>query len=214
MERSGPDAFSRHLEAVQRGDADSRRRLWELAYRELHTIASDLMRRGSGDRRTLQPTALVHEAYLRLLGGERVRVAERAYFFRAAALAMRRILIERARARRRRAGAGSVKLPEGPASDGPHQMQAQTRLDDLVELDDALDALEDAHPAAWDVVIHRSFGGLGVDETAELLSISPRTADRLWAFGRAWLFNRLREVDQASDPQRTRHARASGAGDA
>jgi len=175
------------LHAGQCGDEAALRRVWERVYDELRGLAAAVMRRHEGDAPSFEATALVHEAYLRLLAGGDVRRADRAYFFGAAAMAMRRILIERARRRRpvRESDFGGlldgVLRIDRPEVDG-------ALLDDL---DSALDALELAHPTAWNVVMHRYFAGLSVDDTAEMLELSPRTVDRLWAFGRAWLYDRI-----------------------
>ena len=145
--------------------------------------------RGERSDHSLQPTALVNVAYLRLVGTHHPPWEDRAHFFRAAAEAMRRILIDHARKRsRKKRGGGRVQVSlsaVGPASwDEP---------DHVLALDAALRRLEEQDPRSAEVVQLRYFGGLSVQETAEALGLSERTVKREWAFARVWLHDALRE---------------------
>lgn len=162
-------------------------RLAPVVYDELRMLAAAQLGRERPGH-TLQPTALVHEAYLRMVGGEHTPWEDRGHFFRAAARAMRRILIEHARSRgRKKRGGGRVRVPLealGPPSwDDPDRMLA---------LDEALRRLEGQDPRSAEVVQLRYFAGLSVRETAEALGTSERTVKREWAFARAWLRDALR----------------------
>ena len=180
-----PDgAVTLFLKAIGRGDTEARQELWSAVYGELHEIAAALMAREQVGH-TLQPTALVHEAYARLVGGAPLRRESRGYFFRAAAQAMRRILIEHARRRKR---------PHLGVADDLERLVAPTEkpaAEALEALDEALDALAEHDRCVGDVVMLRFFAGLTVEQTADLLSISPRTVKRCWTYGRTWLYRRL-----------------------
>jgi RNA polymerase sigma factor (TIGR02999 family) len=173
------------LAHARRGDADATDRLVPLLYGELRRIAAGLMAR---ERRaaTLQPTALVHEAYLRLLGGDG-EWQSRAHFLGAAAQAMRRILIEHARRRSRLKRGGSrarVTLTDGV-------LRYEARPEEVLALDGALRELQARDAAMARVVELRYFGGLTVEEAAEVLDVSARSVHRLWAAARAWLHREL-----------------------
>ena len=162
-------------------------RLAPVVYDELRVLAAAQLRWERPDH-TLQPTALVNEAYVRLLGDERPPWTDRSHFFRAAARAMRRILTDHARKRRSLKRGGEpirVSLDQiGPPSwDEPEKMLA---------LDDALLRLEKRDPRAAEVVQLRYFAGMSVAETAEALDVSERTVKREWTVARAWLRNALR----------------------
>jgi len=163
-------------------------RLLPLVYAELRKLATCRMQAERADH-TLQATALVHEAYLRLVGNRQQPWANRAHFFAAAAEAMRRILIEHARAKQGpRRGGGMKKLPmdvvDLATADDP---------DEILALDEAISRLEQADPDAAKVVRLRFYAGLSVEETAESLDISPRSVKREWAFAKAFL---LRELEK------------------
>lgn len=139
---------------------------------------------------TLQATALVHEVYLRLARGNPGAFASRGQFFHAAAEAMRRILIEHARARgRQKRGGGAARLPLSNVLD----LAQASDPSEILALDDAICRLEEQMPEAAAVVRLRFFAGLSVQETAEALGVSPRTVDREWTYARAWLFRQLAE---------------------
>jgi RNA polymerase sigma factor (TIGR02999 family) len=162
-------------------------RLLPVVYDELRALARAQLRRERPDH-TLQPTALVHEAYLRLLAGVNLPWNDRQHFFRAAAEAMRRILIEHARKRGRvKRGGGQIRvdLSGVDLAGGPDP-------DQLLALDDAFRRLEQQDPEAADVVRLRFFAGLSVAETAHATGRSERTVKREWAFARAWLYDALR----------------------
>lgn len=164
------------------------RRLLPLVYDELRALARAQLRHERPDH-TLQPTALVHEAYLRLVGGNQPPWNDRQHFFRAAAEAMRRILIEHARKRRRaKRGGGLVRVELSGVDLGVEQDP-----DRLLALDDAFRRLEQQDPEAADVVRLRFFAGLSVEETAQATGLSERTVKREWAFARAWLYDALRD---------------------
>jgi RNA polymerase sigma factor (TIGR02999 family) len=166
------------------GDAGATAKLVPLVYAELRHIAASLMAR-ERDAATLQPTALVHEAYLRLLGNAEWQ--SRAHFLGAAAQAMRRILIEHARKRHRLKRGGErerVTLTDG-------QLQYDANPEQLLALERALVKLEARDRDMARVVELRYFGGLTVEETAEVLGSSPRTVHRQWAGARAWLHREL-----------------------
>ncbi len=158
-------------------------------YDQLRRMAQQMM---SQERtgHTLQATALVHEVYVRLLGSHRVDFATRAQFFHAAAEAMRRILIARGRERRRLKRGG----PDAARNRVPLEcvdLAAEVDGDDILELNEAITELESDQPDVAAVVRLRFFAGLGIDETAQVLNISPRTVNREWTYARAWLFRRL-----------------------
>jgi RNA polymerase sigma factor (TIGR02999 family) len=138
---------------------------------------------------TLQATALVHEAYLRLLGGEAPSWENRRHFFAAAAEAMRRILVDRARRKRRVRHGGGRQREEFDAAGIP----VEAPNVDLLALDEALDGLAAEDPVKAELVKLRFFAGLGEQEAADVLHISRATAARHWAYSRAWLFDRLHD---------------------
>ena len=158
-----------------------------LVFNELHRLAAIYLRRERRNH-TLQPTALVHEAFLRLIEGEQVRWQSRAHFFALAARLMRRILVDSARARgyqKRGGGAPVLSLDEALAvAGGP--------TPDILALDEALTALAEIDPRKSQVVEMRFFGGLSIEETAEALRVSRDTVKRDWKMAKLWL---LRELD-------------------
>jgi RNA polymerase sigma factor (TIGR02999 family) len=157
-----------------------------LVYDELRRMAHGLMR-GEGDARTLDTTALVHEAYLKLAGDQQLPARGRRYFFGAAARAMRQVLVDEARRRgAERRGGGARPL----ALDGIDVASPATATD-LVEIDRALERLAASYPRQARVVECRFFAGLSVDETAETLELSARTVKRDWALAEAWLYREL-----------------------
>lgn len=173
------------LDTAARGDGGVVDRLVPLVYDELRAIAHRQLEREHGDR-TLQTTELVHEVYLRLAGDANVTACGRAYFFAAAARAMRQVLVARARRRnaaKRGGGAHVVTLGEADAVNG--------LAIELVDLDDALRRLERRSPRQVKVVEYRFFAGLSVEETADVLGVSTRTVESDWAVARAWLFHAL-----------------------
>jgi len=160
--------------------------LLPLVYAELHRMAQRRLRHERGAV-TLSPTELVHEAYLRLAGADGVTARGRAYFFAAAAQAMRRIVVEYARSRgrlKRGGGQAALTLEDVEAVD-------QRGEADVLDIDDALDRLAAVAERPARVVECRFFGGLTVEETALALDITPRTVNRDWAFARAWLVDQL-----------------------
>jgi RNA polymerase sigma factor (TIGR02999 family) len=173
------------LSASARNDSQSACHLLPLVYDELRTLAAHKMARESPGQ-TLDATALVHEAYLRLVGGDPGKVwAGRAHFFAAAAEAMRRILVEHARAKHRKKRGGELDR----ADIDPDEIAAAAnhRWDELLAVDGALDRLALADSTAAELVKLRYFAGFSIGQAAEVLGVSPRTADRLWSYARAWL---------------------------
>jgi RNA polymerase sigma factor (TIGR02999 family) len=159
--------------------------LLPLVYDELRGLAARKMARESPGQ-TLDATALVHEAYLRLVGGDPGKVwAGRAHFFAAAAEAMRRILVEHARAKHRKKRGG--ELDRADIDPDKITAGADQRWDELLAVDGALDRLALADRAAAELVKLRYFAGFSIVQAAEVLGVSPRTADRLWSYARAWL---------------------------
>ncbi len=175
------------LAAVNAGDESAAERLLPLVYDELRRLAAARMAKEPPGQ-TLQPTALVHEAWLRLVGGGNEQWNGRGHFFGAAAEAMRRILIDRARKRhRKRHGDGLVRID----LDGL-DVAITTDEDLLLRVNDALEKLEVEAPERAQLVKLRFFAGMSVSETAEALGIAPATAKRYWAFARAWLLVELK----------------------
>lgn len=170
------------LAEVKRGNQDAFAKLIPLVYKELRRLAGHYMR----DERishTLQPTALVHEAYLRLAGQDRADWQNRAQFLAVAAQMMRRILVNHALRRKASKRAGPV-----PAEvDRFDQDAAAGHFEEIVAVDDALRRLSELDPQQGRVVEMRYFGGLTVEETAAALGVSPRTVKRDWATAKAWL---------------------------
>ena len=170
---------------TNRGDPRGADELLPLVYDELRRLAAHRLA-GEAPGHTLDATALVHEAYLRLVGGDPARPWEnRAHFFAAAAEAMRRILVENAR-RKRRLKHGGEMARAGIEPDAIAAPEGRP-LDELLAVDSALDRLAAADSAAAELVKLRYFAGLSIPEAAGILGVSPRTADRLWTYARAWL---------------------------
>jgi RNA polymerase sigma factor (TIGR02999 family) len=171
------------LSAIEQGDPHAAERLLPLVYDELRRLAAEKLAQERPGQ-TLQATALVHEAYLRLVDVEQARHWQsRGHFFAAAAEAMRRLLVDRARRKRSRKRGGDrarVELDEEnlAATPGPEEVLA---------VDEALAGLAAADAQAAELVKLRYFAGLSIPEAAEALHMSPRSADRLWAYARAWL---------------------------
>jgi RNA polymerase sigma factor (TIGR02999 family) len=176
------------LEAIHQGDACATEELLRQVYGELRQMAAHKMAR-EGPGHTLQATALVHEAWMRLVNGEELRFAGRAHFFAAAAEAMRRILIESAR-RRHRLKRGSDPQRENLEILSVTQEQPS---DEMLAVDEALDELAAEDQTAASLVKLRYFVGMTMEEAATALGIPLRSAERLWAYARAWLRRRMDE---------------------
>ena len=163
-------------------------RLLPLVYDELRGLArARLAHERAGH--SLQATALVHEAYIRMLGADSPSWNDRGHFFRAAAEAMRRILIDHARKRGRiKRGGGRIQVTLGDV-----QVGTGLPLEDLMALDEAIQRLEEQDPRMAEIVRLRFFAGLSVEETGKALGISERTVKREWAVARAWLYEAMRE---------------------
>jgi RNA polymerase sigma factor (TIGR02999 family) len=178
---------TRILSAIEHGDPSAAEQLLPLVYAELRQLAAQKLAQEKPGQ-TLQATALVHEAYLRLVDVKQVQSwNSRGHFFAAAAEAMRRTLVEAARRKGslRRGGARRrCDLPEG-------DLAASPVLDQVLDLDEALGKLQAADPQAAELVKLRVFAGLTVEEAAQALGVSPRTAKRTWAYARAWLGREL-----------------------
>lgn len=183
------DDLTALLRSWSDGDACAFDRLLPIVYDELHRMALRYLA-GEHAHLSLQPTALVNEVCLRLLGWDQVRWQNRGHFFGVSAQMMRRVLVDIARRRRaeRRGGATAVRVPLEDV-----EVAADDRSGDLVALDDALERLaaEDARKAH--VVELRFFGGLSMEEIAEAVGVSVRTVQNDWAFARAWLYRALTE---------------------
>jgi RNA polymerase sigma factor (TIGR02999 family) len=178
---------TRILSAVEQGDPHAAEQLLPLVYEELRKLAAQRLA-SEKPGQTLQATALVHEAYLRLVDVERAQHWDsRGHFFAAAAEAMRRILVESARRRHARKRGGAMERIDLP----PLAESATETPFDLVALDEALQRLEALHPQKAQVVKLRFFAGCGLEETAQALGISRATAQRHWSSARAWLFGQL-----------------------
>ena len=178
---------TRILEAVQQGDAKAAEDLLPLVYDELRRLAAHKMAHEKPGQ-TLQATALVHEAWLRVAGPRQHLWHSRAEFFHAAAQAMRRILVENARRKqRRRALEGGDRVPLEDA-----QLISPLPDEELLALDEGLGELAKNHPPAARLVELRFFAGLTQAEAAEQLGVSRSTADRLWLLARSWLYARIR----------------------
>ncbi len=179
---------TRILNAIERGDAQATDELLPLVYEELRLLAAQKLSHEVPGQ-TLQATALVHEAYLRLVGDEPQSWENRGHFFAAAAEAMRRILVENARRKKRlkrdgrRQQTGSVDADV--ATDGP--------IDDLLALDEALTKLEREDPVKASLVRLRYFAGLTLEQAAQAMDISRATASRYWSYAQAWLFHEIDE---------------------
>lgn len=175
------------LAAIERGDSQAAENLLNLVYEELRRLAAyKLAQEAPGQ--TLQPTALVHEAWLKLVGAEGRKFENRNHFFAAAAEAMRRILVDRARRRltqRHGGGQQRVDLEES-------NLVAPDEDDQLLAVNDALEKLTREYPAQAQVVKLRYFAGMTNEEAAQLLGLSVSTIKNYWAFARAWLFKEIR----------------------
>jgi RNA polymerase sigma factor (TIGR02999 family) len=175
------------VDAIQAGDPEAPAQLLQLVYDDLRRLAAHRLAHEAPGQ-TLEPTALVHEAYLRLVGDKGGSSWNgRAHFFAAAAEAMRRILVEHARSKRRlKHGGGRTRLPLEEA-----ELLAPEPREDVLALDEALRELAATDRAAADLVQLRYFGGLSIADAAQVLGVSPRTAKRLWTFARSWLWEKL-----------------------
>jgi RNA polymerase sigma factor (TIGR02999 family) len=177
------------LQSLESGDPHAAEKLLPLVYDELRKLAADKLAHERAGH-TLQATALVHEAYLRLIGdGEPARWDSRGHFFAAAAQAMRRILVEAARRKQRLKRGGGHTREELDEL----EIAAPEIHEDLLSLDAALDRLTEIDRQAGELVQLRYFAGMTLPEAAEVLEVSPRTADRLWAYARAWLHQELQK---------------------
>lgn len=178
------------------GDPKAAQDLLPLVYGQLRALAAQRMKSERSDH-TLQPTALVHEAFLKLLGPRTTPWAGEAHFFTAAAEAMRQILIDHAKAKSRTKRGGkqireAVDLAQVANIENP---------DEILALDDALCRLEQQEPDVGRVVRLRFFAGLSIDQVADVLQIAPRTVDRRWQFARAWLFRELKSDSTTANGQ-------------
>ena len=183
------------LNAIEQGDARAADELLPLVYEELRSLAARRLSHESPGQ-TLQATALVHEAYLRLMGNESHTWQGRAHFFAAAAEAMRRILVENARRKGRlKRGAGRRRVDLDAVS-----LAIETPAEDLIALDEAFTRLVAEDPQAAEVVKLSYFGGFTLAEAAEVLGISRRTAQRYWAFARAWLYEEMTRGEEPPSP--------------
>jgi RNA polymerase sigma factor (TIGR02999 family) len=187
---------TRILSALEQGDPHAAGQLLPLVYEELRKLAAQKMAQ-EAPCQTLQPTALVHEAYLRLIGpGAEQHWDNRRHFFAAAAEAIRRILLDRARDKRRlKRGGGWRRLCLDQID-----LSLDDPPDDLAALDEALEKLAQEDALCAELVKLRFFAGLTLEAAASTLGIARRTADRFWAFARSWLYEELRKGEESAEP--------------
>jgi RNA polymerase sigma factor (TIGR02999 family) len=179
--RNEPSDVTQLLNAWGKGNQDALDELMPIVYQELRKLARSYLR-SEREEHTLQPTALVNEAYLRLVDQKNVRWQSRGHFFGIASQLMRRILVDHARKRQaEKRGGGEAPVPFDEARGIPSQDR------DLVALDDALSDFARLDPRSAKIVELRQFGGLSIDETADVLEISPATVKREWTAAKAWL---------------------------
>ena len=178
---------TRLLNAIERGDPEAAGQLLPLVYEELRELAAARMAKERPGQ-TLQATALVHEAWLRLAGGRQQRWDNRRHFFAAAAEAMRRILVEKARRRQRARHGGGLERVSLDAV----EILAAAREDQLLAVDEALAKLEREDAKKAEVVKLRYFVGMTTEETAETVGLSVATVERYWSFSKAWLFKEIK----------------------
>ncbi len=184
--RSAVTDVTRILQAAQQGDSLAADDLLPLVYDELRRIAAYKMAQEAPGH-TLQPTALVHEAWLRLVGGESPKFEGRSHFFAAAAEAMRRILVENARRKHSLKRGGAFEREELREA---HLVQ-RVPTDEMLAVDEALGLLAAEDPVSADLVKLRYFVGMTMEEAASALGLPLRTAERLWTYARAWLRRRM-----------------------
>ena len=181
---------TRIINAIEDGDIKATDELLPLVYAELRSLAAQKLAKETPGQ-TLQATALVHEAYIRLLGAETYRWDSRGHFFAAAAEAMRRILIDNARRKQSQRRGGDRQRVElndpGLAIEGPQE--------DLLALNDVLERLEEEDPQLAAIVKLRYFAGLTHEQIARIQGVTRRTIDRHWALGRAWLYQAIQGAD-------------------
>lgn len=175
------------LERINSGDGKAPGELLPLVYGELRKLAQGYMQNERGDH-TLQATALVHEAYIRLVNWETVSWENRAHFFCVAAQVMRNILVDHAikRKAQKRDFGQRIELTENISYDGDRDV-------DLIELNEALEALAEFEPQQAKIVELRFFGGLSIEETSHVMGVSPGTVKREWAIAKTWLYRRLNQ---------------------
>ena len=181
-----PGEVTQLLAGLRGGDAQAGHRLLPLVYAELRQLAGKYMR-GERQNHTLQPTALVNEVYLQMMGGRAGDWQSRAHFIGVAARTMRHLLVDHARAQRaekRGGGADVITINEGLAGDTDRNL-------DVLELNTALEKLAERDPRQVQIVEMRFFGGLNNEEIGEILQVSPRTVIREWNIARAWLYGQL-----------------------
>src|SRR4030095_10320560 len=182
------------LQQWSEGDKDALDKLIPLVHGELHRLAHDHMRREKAGH-VLQTSALINEAYIRLVDQPQIRWQDRAHFFGIAARLMRHILVDDARKRNAAKRGGSfIRVPMDEAN-----TVVQEQAANVAALDDALQRLETIDERQGKIVELRFFGGLSVEETAEILKVSPGTVMRDWTFARAWLRNEMRAAYSGSD---------------
>ncbi len=186
---------TRILNAIEQGDARAADKLLPLVYQELRRLAGLKMSQEPPGQ-TLQATALVHEAYIRLVGAENQNWSSRGHFFAAAAESMRRILIDNARRKKSiKYGGGRKRIDLNEAVPASNN---ESRLDELIALDEALEKLSRKDKVKADLVKLRYFAGLTCKQAAEVLGISHNTADQYWAYARSWLRLEITKGDEAS----------------
>jgi RNA polymerase sigma factor (TIGR02999 family) len=187
---NGAGRVTQILTAIEQGDAEAVNVLLPIVYEELRLLAAQRLSRERPGQ-TLQATALVHEAYLRLVQGEPQNWSGRGHFFAAAAEAMRRILVENARRKRRMKRGGDRRRMDLFDED----LAVEAPPDELIALDEALNQLAQIDQTKAELVKLRFFAGLTMEEAAGLLEIPLTTAKRHWSYARAWLYGRIRSGD-------------------
>jgi len=192
MSTGGPEEITRLLKAWGGGDPDALNRLTPLVYSELRRAARRYMRRERAGN-TLQTTALINEAYLRLVDAQNAGWQDRAHFFAVSAQLMRRILVDAARARGSAKRGGLAVRADHSTAINLDEIPAAGRSAELVALDDALNALAQIDPRKARVIELRFFGGLSVEETARVVGVSPQSVLRDWKLARVWLKREMRQ---------------------
>ena len=191
MAAAPPGEVTTLLAAIDAGSEEAKAKLFTLVYQELHRVAGGLMRPERPDH-TLQPTALVHEAYFKLFGEQKLRASNRGHFFAAAANAMRQVLVDHARKRKaKKRPDGLSRVPLDDVLDWLESTQVE-----MLDLDEALKALERRSTRQHEVVVLRFFGGLKNKEIATYLNVSLATVEKDWQVARAWLYAELKGDEQ------------------